>query len=76
MDKQKSFIYNIMHKYNMNIQEIYLQLRDASNAEILNTLFHISELFHTLSSSEKNDYCINFLLLKICLDTKLARYRI
>ena len=65
-----------MHKYNMNIQEIYLQLRDASNAEILNTLFHISELFHTLSSSEKNDYCINFLLLKICLDTKLARYRI
>lgn len=76
MDKQKSFIYNIMYKYNMNIQEIYMQLRDVSNAEILNNLFHISELFHKLSSSEKDEYCIQFLLLKICLDTKLARYRI
>lgn len=60
----------------MNIQETYRQLRDASNPEILNNLFHTSELFHKLSSREKNEYCVQFLLLKICLDTNLARYRI
>jgi len=54
----------------------YNKLKKLSNTDILNSLLDMSELFHTLSNQEKNEFCVQFLQLKILLDTRLARYRI
>lgn len=54
----------------------YNTLKTKSNTDILNSLLDMSELFYTLQDQEKIEFCVQFLQLKILLDTKLARYRI
>lgn len=54
----------------------YNRLKTLTNTDILNSLLDMSELFYTLRNQEKSEFSVQFLQLKILLDTKLARYRV